>query len=143
MKASPFGRGGDVVDGEGLMQKPKLKKNSNLLNLAKTLRRNMTKQERRLWYDFLQKYPIKIYKQRIIGNFIADFYCHKCKLVIETDGSQHYTDEGQVNDKARTKVFEQYGVSVLRFSNREVEENFEGVCCLIDKTIQDKIIALN
>lgn len=121
------------------MQKPKIKKNSNLLNLAKTLRRNMTRQEKHLWYDFLQSYPVKIYKQRIIDNFIADFYCHKCRLVIEIDGSQHYSENGLNNDKARTNIFEQYGIFVLRFSNREIDENFEGVCAMIDKVISEKI----
>ena len=65
---------------ERVMIQKKLNKNNKLLNLAKVLRRNMTKQEKHLWYDFLQTYPIKIYKQRIIDNFIVDFYCHKARM---------------------------------------------------------------
>ena len=116
-------------------------KNNSLLENAKSLRRNMTKQENHLWYDFLQKYPVKIYKQRIIDNFIADFYCHKARLVIELDGSQHYTPEGKSYDQARTKVMEEYGLYVLRFSNKDVDEHFEGVCYVIDKTIKERTLS--
>jgi len=73
------------------MEQIPLKKNNKLLNIARILRRNMTRQEKHLWYDFLRHYPVKIYKQRIIDNFIADFYCHSALLIIELDGSQHYT----------------------------------------------------
>ena len=73
------------------MESTPLKKNNKLLNVARILRRNMTRQEKHLWYDFLRYYPVKIYKQRIIDNFIADFYCHSARLVIELDGSQHYS----------------------------------------------------
>ena len=70
-----------------------IKKNNDLLNVAKLLRHNMTRQEKHLWYDFLKNYPIKIYKQRIIDNFIADFYCHKARLVIDTQ-NQAFRDGG-------------------------------------------------
>ena len=99
----------------------------------------MTKQEKHLWYDFLQHYPIKIYKQRIIDNYIADFYCHKAKLVIEIDGSQHYTEKGKEYDARRTNCFENYGISVLRFTNNDINEKFEGVCKKIDKIINERI----
>ena len=114
-------------------------KDRKLLNLAKILRRKLTPQERRLWYEFLRTYPAKIYKQRIVGNYIADFYCHKAKLVIELDGSQHYSTDGKQHDDLRTKNLEQYGLSVLRFSNLEVNNNFDGVCLMIDKTIKERI----
>ena len=120
------------------MQK-KLNKNNKLLNIAKVLRRNMTKQEKHLWYDFLQTYPIKIYKQRIIDNFIVDFYCHKARIVIELDGSQHYSEQGQVNDEYRSAILKNYGLEILRFSNKDINENFEGVCFMIDKTIKERI----
>ena len=116
-----------------------MSKNSNLLNIARILRRNMTKQEKHLWYDFLRNYKAKIYKQRIIDNFVADFYCHQARLVIEIDGSQHYTKEGAAHDADRTAVLEKYGLLVLRFSNKDIEENFEGVCTLIDQTILNRI----
>ena len=116
-----------------------MNKNSNLLNIARILRRNMTKQERHLWYDFLRNYPVKIYKQRIIDNFVADFYCYQARLVIELDGSGHYSDEGLLHDKERTAVLDQYDIQVLRFSNIDIDENFEGVCFMIDKTITERI----
>ena len=124
------------------MDENKIAKNGNLLDNAKILRRNMTQQEKHLWYDFLQHYPEKIYKQRIIDNFVADFYCHKARLIIELDGAQHYTPEGRAYDEDRTKAFEKYGLQVLRFSNKDIETKFEGVCYVIDKTIKERILAL-
>ena len=121
------------------MNKERIKKNHNLLNIARILRRNMTPQEKRLWYDYLRYYPIKIYKQRIIDNYISDFYCHKGKLVIEIDGSQHYTDKGMEYDKIRTKILEQYQLEVIRFSNRDIDSNFNEVCDSIDKKIKERL----
>lgn len=114
-------------------------KDKALLENAKSLRRNMTPQEKRLWYDFLRHYPIKVYKQRIIDSFIVDFYCHKAKLVIELDGSQHYTPDGKEYDKYRSNVLNDYGLYVLRFTNGDIDNNFEGVCYVIEKTIADRI----
>ena len=119
-------------------QKP-LKKNNKLLNIARILRRNMTRQEKHLWYDFLRYYPVKIYKQRIIDNFIADFYCHSARLIIELDGSQHYTSRGKARDEARTEILEKYGIYVLRFSNKDVDDDFEDVCRMIDRVINERI----
>ena len=116
-----------------------LKKNNKLLNAAKDLRRNMTPQENHLWYDFLQHYPVKIYKQRIIDHFIADFYCHQARLVIEIDGAGHYTPKGKSYDEARTEILERYDLCVLRFSNRDIDDNFEGVCHVINKTITKRL----
>lgn len=139
MKASPFGRGGTRRRaGEGKVEHKPIKKNKNLLSVAKILRRNMTKQEKRLWYDFLRYYPVKVYKQRIIDNFVADFYCHRARLVIELDGSQHYTVEGRSYDKARTEILEQYGLFVIRFSNMDIDDKFDGVCYIIDKVIRER-----
>ena len=122
------------------MNKERIKKNHTLLNIARILRRNMTPQEKRLWYDYLRYYPIKIYKQRIIDNYISDFYCHKAKLVIEIDGSQHYTDKGMEYDKIRTKTLEQYQLEVIRFSNRDIDSNFNEVCDSIDKKIKERLL---
>ena len=119
-------------------QKP-LKKNNKLLNIARILRRNMTRQEKHLWYDFLRYYPVKIYKQRIIDNFIADFYCHSVRLIIELDGSQHYTSRGKARGEARTEILEKYGIYVLRFSNKDVDDYFEDVCRMIDRVINERI----
>ncbi|MBQ2997013.1 MAG: endonuclease domain-containing protein [Oscillospiraceae bacterium] len=121
------------------MEKMIVSKNHNLLPAARELRRNMTREERHLWYDFLKPYPVKIYRQRIINNFIADFYCHKARLVVELDGSQHYTEEGLAYDAERTAVLAQYGIAVLRFSNLDVNRNFAGVCLMIDRTIRERM----
>ena len=110
-----------------------------MLPRARELRHNMTQQEQKLWYRFLRKYPVKIYKQRIVESFIVDFYCSKALLVIEVDGSQHYTEQGEAYDLERSAVLERYGLLVLRFSNLEVEQEFDGVCTLIDKTIQSRM----
>ena len=111
-------------------------KNYELLSNAKQLRKNMTPEERKLWYLFLRKYPVKVYKQRIIENFIADFYCASANLVIEIDGSQHYTDEQIKKDQQRSMVFQQYGLQILRFSNKETNYHFDAVCQHIHQTIQ-------
>ena len=113
--------------------------NDRILNTARMLRRNLTDQERHLWYDFLQKYPVKIYKQKIIDNYIVDFYCHRAKLVIELDGSQHYTARGKECDEKRTAALEKHGLSVLRFSNKDVDERFEQVCYIIDQRIKEAV----
>ena len=67
---------------------------NKLIPRAKELRKNATRQENHLWYDFLRSYPVRFQRQKTIGSFIVDFYCHAAKLVIELDGSQHYTDQG-------------------------------------------------
>lgn len=113
--------------------------NKKLINNAKILRKNMTKQEKHLWYDFLQKYPIKIYKQKVILNYILDFYCDKIKLAIEIDGSQHYSEEGIQHDIERTENLNTLGIKVLRFSNRDIDTNFNGVCTTIHNEIQNLI----
>lgn len=100
----------------------------------------MTKQEKHLWYDYLRNYPIKIYKQRIIENYIADFYCHQAKLVIEIDGSQHYTVEGKEKDEKRTSVLQKNDLLVIRFTNREIDNYFDGVCKMIDRTIKERMM---
>ncbi len=107
-----------------------------LVSNAKHLRKDMPKQERHLWYDFLSKYPVRFQRQKTIDKYIVDFYCHKAKLVIELDGSQHYSDVGSESDKQRTKILNQYGLTVLRFSNIDIDKNFEGVCIAIDNYIK-------
>ena len=114
-------------------------RNHKLLENARELRREMTPQEKHLWYDYLRYYPVKIYKQRIIDNFIVDFYCSQAKLVIELDGSQHFTPDGKHHDSLRTDVIEKYKLKVIRFSNNDVDRKFNGVCSVIDRTIQERI----
>ena len=124
-------------DGEGFMQYKKIDK--KILNIARGLRRNMTRQEKHLWYDFLKDYPIKIYKQRVIDNFIVDFYCHKAAIVIEVDGFQHRTYEGMLYDEKRTEFLEKYNLQVVRFSNEDIDNRFDMVCKNIDIIIQSRI----
>ncbi len=111
--------------------------NKKLIPLAKELRHNMTKQEKHLWYDFLCKYPIRFQRQKPIDNFIADFYCHKAKLVVELDGNQHYTDEGLKYDGDRSDVLARYNLEVIRFSNMDVDQNFAAVCEAIDEKVKE------
>ena len=105
-----------------------LPRNSNLLKYARQLRKDMTKEERHLWYDFLKDCPAKFYKQKIVGNYILDFYCEQAKLDIELDGWQHYEEDGQEYDRRRTEYLESLGIRVMRFSNNEIKQNFRGVC---------------
>ena len=99
----------------------------------------MTKEEKRLWYDFLKMYPIRFSRQKILGKYIADFYSAKAKIVIELDGSEHYTDEGIIYDKKRTIFLEQYGLTVLRIPNTEIHKNFIGVCEYIDRVVKQSL----
>ena len=113
-------------------------KNDDLLKKARQLRKEMTPQELRLWYRFLREYPVKIYKQRIIGNYIVDFYCASAKLVVEIDGSQHFDDEGKKYDVDRTNYLNSLGLLVIRFSNRDINCNFTAVCEKIDQVIRQR-----
>ena len=113
-------------------------KDYSQLENARRLRREMTPHERKLWYLFLRKYPVKIYKQRIIGKFVVDFYCACAKLVIEVDGSQHYEPQGMAYDAERSAFLSAMGLDVLRFSNRDIDRDFRGVCEQIDLTIQNR-----
>ena len=106
---------------------------------ARALRRNATQQERHLWYDFLSQYPHRFNRQKIIGNYIVDFYCHNAKLAIELDGSQHYDDHGKDYDKKRTEELNKYGIKVIRFSNLDIARNFAGVCEAIDLAVAERI----
>ncbi|MFR5795302.1 MAG: endonuclease domain-containing protein [Christensenellales bacterium] len=110
--------------------------NHKLIPRAKELRKDATEQEKCLWYKYLSQYPIRFQRQKTIGRFIADFYCAKAKLAIELDGSQHFSNEGKAYDESRTAGLEEYGITVIRFSNAEVDKHFESVCEVIDKTVR-------
>ena len=103
-------------------------KNEQQTTFARELRKNMTAKERKLWYQFLRDYPVRIMRQRPIEQYIVDFYCAKAKLVIELDGSQHYETEGRSYDEDRDRVLRTHGFEVLRIPNNEVNQNFYGVC---------------
>ena len=115
------------------------KHNGLLVPLAKALRKNMTPEEKHLWYDFLSLYPVRFCRQKIIGNYIADFYCAKAKLVIELDGSQHNTPEGVKHDAIRTEFLQQFDLMVLRVPNPLLHKDFQTVCSYIDDLVQNRM----
>ena len=102
--------------------------NSKLTHVSRVLRGNMTKEEKHLWYNFLKKLPQTINRQKVIGKYIVDFYCSAYKIVIELDGSQHFEESGIIKDMERDEYLKKLGITVLRYSNRDVNENFEVVC---------------
>ena len=102
--------------------------NKKLKPNAQMLRKNMTKEERHLWYDFLKGLSVTVHRQKIIGNYIVDFYIAEAKLVIELDGSQHYEDAGKNTDEKRDAYLQSLGLSLMRIPNNEVNQNFCGVC---------------
>ena len=115
------------------------KYNKQLVPFAKQLRREMTKEERHLWYDFLRSYPVSFSRQKVLGQYIADFYSAEAKIVIELDGSQHY-DKGTIEkDAERTAFLEGYGLTVIRIPNNEVNMNFRGVCEYIDLVVKQSL----
>ena len=105
--------------------------------LAKTLRKNMTPWERKLWYEYLRNYPVRFQRQKAIGAYIADFYCAKARLVVELDGGGHFAPEQCDADAVRTNALEAMGLTVLRISNLDVDRNFRGVCEAIDLAVQN------
>ena len=115
------------------------KHNKELISNARELRKSMTPEEKHLWYDFLRAYPVRFRRQKVLGKYIADFYCAEAKLVIELDGSGHYTPESKQYDTERTKFLEGYGLLVIRVINREINQNFYGVCEYIDKIVKERI----
>ena len=113
--------------------------NKSNIPLAKTLRKNMTPWERKLWYDFLRSYPVRFQRQKAIGNYIADFYCAKAKLIIELDGGGHYTQQQEGKDAVRTKELEAMDLTVLRFCNKDIDRNFSGMCEYIDRIVKSSL----
>ena len=118
------------------------KHNRQLIPLAKHLRREMTKEERHLWYDFLRSYPIRFSRQKVLGKYIADFYSAEAKLVIELDGSHHYEDRNIEKDADRTAFPVGYCLTVIRIPNNEVSRNFQGVCEYIDAAVKQSLSQL-
>lgn len=102
--------------------------NRNLVSKARELRKNMTSAEKKLWYQYLRTFPLRVLRQKPIDNFIVDFYCAKLKLVIEVDGDSHFSAEAKVKDEERTSILQGYGLQVIRFTNDDVLDNFEAVC---------------
>ena len=102
--------------------------NRKLTKRAQILRRNMTKEERQLWYEYLHDYPYRFRRQVTCGRFILDFYCAAAKLAIELDGSQHYDIPGKQADGIRDRYLQELGLTVLRYANSDIDQNFRGVC---------------
>lgn len=117
--------------------------NLRLKEYSSSLRKEGTKEERKLWFLFLRRYPIKFRRQKVLDGFIADFYCREAQLVIELDGSQHYSDYGKTYDQWRSSIIEEAGIRVLRFSNGDINERFEGVCIMIDGIVKGRIRELS
>ncbi len=113
------------------------KHNPKLTENAKKLRKNMTKEEKRLWYDYLKNCKVRFLRQKVIDNYIVDFYCSSMKLIIELDGSQHYDEKGlNKYDKIRTEKLENRDLTIVRIPNNEIWYNFDGVCEYIDNFIK-------
>ena len=115
------------------------KHNKQLVPFAKQLRKEMTKEERHLWYDFLRTHPVRFSRQKVLGKYIADFYSAEAKLVIELDGSQHYEDSNVVKDAERSAFLEGYGLTIIRIPNNEITRNFRGVCEYIDTAVRQSL----
>ena len=115
------------------------KHNKQLVPFAKQLRKEMTKEERHLWYDYLRTHSARFSRQKILGKYIADFYSAETKLVIELDGSQHYEEINAEREAERTAFLESYGLTVIRIPNNEVMRNFCGVCEYIDAAVRQSL----
>lgn len=115
-----------------------LKYDKQLIPRAKELRKGMTRQERHLWYDFLSAYPVRFQRQKTAARYIVDFYCHQASLAVELDGSQHYSQEALEYDRTRTATLEACGIAVLRFTNKDIDDNFPGVCQVIEQKVKER-----
>ena len=118
------------------------KHNKEFVPFAKDLRNNMTKEEKHLWYDFLKNYSVKFIRQKILGKYIVDFYCPKAKLVIEIDGAQHYNENGREYDAERTEFLKGYSITVIRFLNKDINDNFDAVCKYIECAVEQSLSRL-
>ena len=115
------------------MEQKELRKRSQVL------RKQMTKEERHLWYDFLKTYPVQFKRQYTIGVYIVDFYCFYAKLIIELDGSQHCEPHAIEYDRMRTMYLQNQGFLVMRFSNSDVMTQFRAVCETIDTAVKNRM----
>jgi very-short-patch-repair endonuclease len=120
----------------GIMPTFHLPYNHNLIELARNMRQNPTLTERKLWYEYLRNVPVRVLRQKPIDRFILDVYCASVKLAIEIDGEQHFTESGVIYDTERSAILAGYGIEVIRFTNQEVMNNFEGVCQRIADAIK-------
>jgi very-short-patch-repair endonuclease len=117
----------------------RIPKKKSLTKTSQALRRNLTKEERHLWYDFLKDYPVQFNRQKVIGSYIVDFFCFQANLIVELDGSQHFEEEALIYDKQRTEYFTSLRMEMLRVPNNEIWENFSGVCEAIDIAVKERV----
>jgi very-short-patch-repair endonuclease len=110
----------------------------NLKRPSRLLRRDQTPAERKLWYEFLRDLPEKFTRQKPLGSYIADFYCSRIRLVIEIDGDSHFTASGETYDQSRAAALEALRLRVIRFTNEDVMQRFEGVCQRIEQALTEK-----
>ena len=113
--------------------------NPGLTNNAKRLRKNMTAEEKHLWYDFLKGLNVTVNRQKVIGTYIVDFCISSARIIIELDGSQHYEPDAKKYDEVRDRYLKEQGYEVLRYTNFDVQRNFDGVCRDIIKHIENKL----
>ena len=125
------------MKGMGLMSR---RDNPNLKGFSTALRKNQTKEEKHLWSDFLRQYPVRFNRQKVLGPYIVDFYCASAKLVIELDGSQHYSEEGSEDDKIRDRYLARLGIKVVRYSNLEITREFDAVCVDISEHVKERML---
>lgn len=115
------------------------KHNPQLTATARALRKNMTKEECRLWFAFLHTYPVRFLRQKVIDGYVVDFYCHQARLVLELDGSQHFSEEGLLKDRVRTEKIEDRNLTVVRIANSDVHQHFDEVCAYIDRLVKESL----
>ena len=125
--------------GRGRLEDDYMQTHLQLTENARSLRRNMTDAEKKLWYRFLRQYPVRFRKQHVIEQYIVDFYCPKAKLAIELDGGQHYEDAALKKDQDRTKALNEHNIHILRYTNIEVLKHFEGVCTEIHEWVISRV----
>ena len=118
------------------------KHNKSLVGYARNLRKNMTREERHLWYNFLKDYPVRFSRQKILGRYIADFYSAQAQMVIELDGSQHFEDEGLEYDGERDRFLKEYGLRIIRIPNNDINCRFSAVCEYLDREIRQSLSQL-
>lgn len=116
-----------------------LQYNKELIKYAKEMRKNMTPWERKLWYQFLRDYPLRFQRQKVIDNYIVDFYCAQARLVVELDGGGHYYKNQLEYDEKRTQVLNKYGLQIIRFCNLDIDNNFYEVCGVIDREVKKSL----
>ena len=110
--------------------------NPELKEYAQSLRKNMTREEKHLWYDFFKKLNVVVNRQKVINNYIVDFCIPSARLIIELDGSQHYEPDSKIYDKQRDNFLRSQGYIILRYTNFDIKKNFDGVCSDILKHIE-------